>query len=73
MIAVHLIAGDNNGGPHAEAVLDLDREAESLTDTEIDEWREAVAKLHNQAHGEYPQSIIVWIEDAPEAGKRACE
>lgn len=61
---VHVLAGDSNGGPHTEAALGLDRDAETLTDEEIAEWREAVSTMYERAFSEPPESVIVWIEDA---------
>jgi hypothetical protein len=63
MIAVHLIAGDANGGPYAQAVLDLDRDAESLTDAEIAEWREAVKTIYREGFNKEPEQVIVYVDE----------
>ncbi len=64
MIAVHLIAGDNNGGPYAHATLTLKRGVESLTDAEVAEWRESVRALFVKGYGEEPESIIIYADES---------
>jgi hypothetical protein len=65
MIDVHIVMGDDNGGPHAHVTLgDLDRQAESLTDREVAEWRMAARQVYCDAFGEAPDQLVVYVEEA---------
>lgn len=69
MIAVHILAGDGNGGPYAHATLTLDRDSGAdVTDAECAEWREAIRKMYHDGFSphEDPEQIIVYIDEVPD-------
>lgn len=63
MIAVRVIAGDEDGGPHAEVTYDLDRDVDDLKDEEIKEFRNAVAQTYSHWFGGPPNAVIVTIAE----------
>lgn len=63
---MHVILGDDNGGPYAHVQLgDIPKDAEDLTDEEVAESREAAQQLYRDAYGEDAASCVVYVEDNP--------
>jgi hypothetical protein len=60
---VVIMAGDGQGGPFLEALLEGETPAEELTEQDFSSWQETVRKMFREAYDQEPESVIIHVED----------
>lgn len=64
MIALHVVAGNDDGGDHAHVTFgDINCEPHELTDEQVAQARESVRDVYRKSFGIDPESVIVYVEE----------